>query len=83
MSGNMFEWVSSLYKPYPYNAADGRESSEDTTSTRVYRGGLNSYQDNRFVGGTARFRLEPGERDWFIGFRCARSEQGRSQTAEE
>ncbi len=71
MAGNVFEWVSSIYKPYPYNASDGRENPNDTTSPRVYRGGNRSYLDFA-AGATMRFHMDPDGRDWFVGFRCAR-----------
>ncbi|MCC6802940.1 MAG: formylglycine-generating enzyme family protein [Anaerolineae bacterium] len=71
MAGNVFEWVSSIYARYPYDANDGREDVNDTTSLRVYRGGIYSYLDYAATA-TIRFRISPTERDWFIGFRCAR-----------
>lgn len=73
MSGNMWEWVSSIYRPYPYDPNDGREDPNDTASKRVFRGGWLSYID-RGTSAVMRFRLAPGERDWRVGFRCARSD---------
>ncbi|MBK8026130.1 MAG: SUMF1/EgtB/PvdO family nonheme iron enzyme [Chloroflexi bacterium] len=72
MSGNVFEFVSSIYARYPFDPTDGREDLTDLQAPRVYRGGINSYIDNG-AGTTIRFRLGADERNWFIGFRCARS----------
>ena len=69
MSGNVREWVSSLYHPYPYDAEDGRESSNAGFSNRITRGG--GWQDG---GGDVRAttRISSAERlaGNVIGFRC-------------
>jgi formylglycine-generating enzyme required for sulfatase activity len=44
MHGNAAEWTRSLYRPYPYDSADGREAATaDSGSKRTVRGG--SYFD--------------------------------------
>jgi hypothetical protein len=37
--GNVSEWTRSLYKPYPYDEGDGRNSMDDGMAERVARGG--------------------------------------------
>jgi formylglycine-generating enzyme required for sulfatase activity len=73
MAGNVYEWVGSLYQPYPYNAEDGREDL-DSKRGRVYRGG--SWNDSDDVVRSAN-RADFGPTGYsldIIGFRCARSE---------
>jgi len=38
MAGNVWEWCSTIYKGYPYQADDGREQL-DASGTRILRGG--------------------------------------------
>ena len=69
MAGNVWEWTSSLYKPYPYNADDGRENP-DALGYRVDRG--SSWYINPGDARTA-FRGfgSPGYQGPDIGFRVA------------
>ena len=69
LAGNVWEWVSSLYKPYPYSATDGREDV-NASGSRVIRGG-SWYFSPGALRSPIRFRHEPAYRSDTIGFRCA------------
>jgi len=71
MSGNVYEWTSSIMLPYAYNPNDGREDPTDSTSDRVVRGG--SWQQGENNLRTAlRVGQQPDARTRTTGFRCAR-----------
>jgi formylglycine-generating enzyme required for sulfatase activity len=67
MHGNVAEWTLSAYRPYPYNASDGREDLGGT-ERRVVRGG--SWRD-RPMRSTASYRLgyQRYQRIFNVGFR--------------
>ncbi|MBN1428316.1 MAG: SUMF1/EgtB/PvdO family nonheme iron enzyme [Anaerolineae bacterium] len=71
MSGNLWEWVSTIYQPYPYNPSDGRENAIDRFSERVLRG---ASWGNPVTDGRASFRFKdrPSNSSFYFGFRCAR-----------
>ena len=70
MAGNVFEWVSSLNKTYPYDAADGRENPASRDS-RVIRGGAWSEEANDLQV-FYRSWIGPEYSEGVLGFRCAR-----------
>jgi formylglycine-generating enzyme required for sulfatase activity len=67
MVGNVWEWTSSRYEPYPYDAADGREEPPISYDIRVLRGG--SFRSD---ASTARGGTRPHYYDDIVcnGFRC-------------
>jgi len=74
MAGNVMEWVSDWYQPYPgteYSADDFGEKN------KVVRGGgwggVGHYAVSQFYRGAYRFYLTPKARYSDLGFRCARS----------
>jgi formylglycine-generating enzyme required for sulfatase activity len=71
MAGNVWEWVSSLYRPYPYEATDGREDPA-ATGERVLRGGSFASPGLRWARCAFRSRSHPCRRQAHIGFRPTR-----------
>lgn len=77
LAGNLAEWTSTLYEPYPYSADDGREDLE-ASGERVTRGGDAYFSSAEELKSAARtgFSREPDRGHRHIGFRCARSLSG-------
>jgi formylglycine-generating enzyme required for sulfatase activity len=75
MTGNVSEWTSSLYEPYPYAAGDGREADTGTRTDvlNVVRGGSWVSGLTGDLRAAGRLRYGPGDWGNYVGFRCARS----------
>ena len=71
MAGNLREWVSSLYRPYPYRPDDGREDML-SRDQRVVRGG---HWDGSADFARVAYRVadRPEYQSSCVGFRCASS----------
>lgn len=75
MAGNVSEWTSTTYQPYPYQAGDGREDLHPE-SDKVLRGGAwDAYpQDARAAD---RSGVDPSYASFNIGIRLVRGEPAR------
>jgi formylglycine-generating enzyme required for sulfatase activity len=73
--GNVWEWTGSLYSGYPYVASDGRErdTGDSTDVQRVLRGGSWGIVGTDLLRAANRDQFAPDVRDYYVGFRCARS----------
>ena len=73
MAGNGWEWVSSGYRPYPYDAADGREDLTGDQARGTRGGGHDSSPEDLTVTQRGRgVSRNPSGGHHNIGFRCAR-----------
>ncbi|HVF62523.1 MAG TPA: SUMF1/EgtB/PvdO family nonheme iron enzyme [Casimicrobiaceae bacterium] len=73
MAGSLAEWTSSLYRPYPYRADDGREDAH-APGERVTRGGdyvFQSAPEHLVTWHRRGFSRAPASGHRHIGFRCA------------
>jgi formylglycine-generating enzyme required for sulfatase activity len=75
MTGNVWEWTSSIRSAYPYDAADGRENPDDTNAERVMRGG--AFGPKLEMSGRTTMRsAQTGVKILNdVGFRCVRDVQ--------
>lgn len=82
MSGNVWEWTSSLYEAYPYDAEDGHEADTGsrTDVRRVLRSGAWGNYDTGLLRAPFRSWYGPGYWYYDNGFRCARSYGGELGT---
>jgi serine/threonine-protein kinase len=72
MSGNVWEWTSTIIKDYPYDPNDGRED-QSAPGERVWRGGPWS-NGIWWLRSSLRYRSIPSYWNVNLGFRCASSE---------
>jgi formylglycine-generating enzyme required for sulfatase activity len=74
MAGNVWEWCSSQYAPYPYVGSDGREAMTGE-APRILRGG-SWYSSEVETAGYFRRWLHPASRQFNFGFRIAWNQNG-------
>jgi formylglycine-generating enzyme required for sulfatase activity len=70
LAGNVWQWCSTSYKPYPYNSADGREQTTGT-EPRVVRGGSWLNTEKAAFRTSDRSHCTPDFTDSALGFRLA------------
>lgn len=68
MAGNVWEWTSSLSKPYPYRADDGREDPSAEGRRRLRGGAWSTGAD--YARSASRYDFSPAYADLYVGFRC-------------
>ncbi len=69
LSGNIWEWTSTLRRPYPYRADDGREDAHTPDEHRVVRGGSWYHNAQQARGAYRGVPYRPYHANDNVGFR--------------
>jgi formylglycine-generating enzyme required for sulfatase activity len=72
MAGNVWEWTSTIYRNYPYNANDGREDLNNSTTARTLRGGAWTWIAGEMTTTARATHIQAGPYTGYYGFRCVR-----------
>lgn len=75
MGGNVWEWTSTIFRNYPYSAADGRENTGTATTQRTLRGGGWTWIVAQASTSARATHISSGPYTTFYGFRCVRDYQ--------
>ena len=71
MVGNVWEWTADEFRSDAYAAPGGTQTESAAVQVRVMRGG-SMYSDESSLRVSYRGRSNPGNRLFYIGFRCVR-----------
>ena len=71
MVGNVWEWTADEFRSDAYAAPGGTQTESAAVQVRVMRGG-SMYSDESSLRVSYRGRSNPGNRVFYIGFRCVR-----------
>ena len=71
MAGNGWEWTPDEYRADAYASPSNTESESAAVQTRVMRGG-SMYSERSSLRVSYRGRSNPGNRLFYVGFRCVR-----------
>jgi formylglycine-generating enzyme required for sulfatase activity len=76
MSGNVLEWMSTIYREYPYRPDDGREDGTVDNIGRLMRGGSFEFADPELLRAAQRIVDHPAVGYDSSGIRCVRAAEG-------